>query len=192
MVLEDLKPTNQNVMLGRRAHKSATSLSIKDSFFPPKKRLKTTENTDGDELSSRCASDEEDGLSVTSRNHSPIRRPARSEIHDSDDDDDNDVESEDNVPPRITELESALPQVNTDKEAIEQYEEMRAEGADLPDDLKSRLVQRTWTRGKSSIYNDAFNLALETVLEDEGHLFDEKELEVFKQWRELDYEAQHL
>ncbi|PQE22763.1 coiled-coil domain-containing mtmr15 protein [Rutstroemia sp. NJR-2017a BVV2] len=191
----DLKPTNYNVMLGRRAQKSATSLSIKDSFFPPKKRLKTTENTDGAELSSRCASDDEDGLSVTSRNHSPVRRPTRSEIPDSDDDDDddNDVELEDNIPPRITELESALPQVNTDKEAIEKYEAMRAaEGTDLPDDLKSRLVQRTWTRGKSSIYNDAFNLALETVLEDEGHLFDEKELEVFRQWGDLDYEAQHL
>ncbi|PQE29694.1 coiled-coil domain-containing mtmr15 protein [Rutstroemia sp. NJR-2017a WRK4] len=194
MVLKDLKPTKNNVMLGRRAQKLATSLSIKDSFFPPKKRLKTTENTDGDELSSRGASDDEDALSVTSRNHSPIRRPTRSEIPDSDDDDDddNDVELEANVPPRITELESALPQVNTDKEAIEHYEAMRAEGTDLPDDLKSRLVQRTWTRGKSSIYNDAFNLALETVLEDEGHLFDEKELEVFRQWRDLDYEAQHL
>lgn len=192
MVLEDLKPTNHNVMLGRKAQKSAKSLSIKDSFFPPAKRLKTAESTDGDELSSRCPSDDEDGLSVSSRSHSPIRRPVRMEVPDSDLDDDDDVEFEESVILRITELESALPQVSTDKEAIEQYEAMRAEGTDLPDDLKSRLVQRTWTKGKSSIYNDAFNLALETVLEDEGHLFDEKELEVFKQWRELDYEAQHL
>jgi Fanconi-associated nuclease 1 len=58
--------------------------------------------------------------------------------------------------------------------------------------LKDRLSNRTWTKGKSSIYVDAFNLALETVLEDERHLFDEKEIEVFKQWRELEYEAQYL
>ena len=63
---------------------------------------------------------------------------------------------------------------------------------DVPEDLKARLSQRNWTRGKSSIYVDAFNLALETVLEDEGHLFDEKEMEVFNQWKGLEYEAQYL
>ena len=68
---------------------------------------------------------------------------------------------------------------------------MRADGQ-VAEDLKERLHQRTWTKGKSSIYVDAFNLALETVLEDEGHLFDEKEMEVFHQWRALDYEAQYL
>ena len=39
---------------------------------------------------------------------------------------------------------------------------------------------------------DAFNLALETVLEDESHLFNEAELAVFAFWRELSYEAQYL
>lgn len=39
---------------------------------------------------------------------------------------------------------------------------------------------------------DAFNLALDTVLEDEAHLFDSKEMVVFEQWRTLDYEAQYL
>ena len=54
------------------------------------------------------------------------------------------------------------------------------------------LNHRNWTKGKSSIYVDAFNLALETVLDDERHLFDEKEMEVFNQWRVLHYEAQYL
>lgn len=49
-----------------------------------------------------------------------------------------------------------------------------------------------WGRGKSSIYVDAFNLALETVLAEEAHLFDEAEMEVFRQWRNLAYEAQYL
>jgi Fanconi-associated nuclease 1 len=68
---------------------------------------------------------------------------------------------------------------------------MRAAG-DIPDELKSRIQQRSWTKEKSSIYVDAFNLALDAVLEDEGHLFDEKEMEVFSQWRSLEYEAQYL
>ena len=47
-------------------------------------------------------------------------------------------------------------------------------------------------RGRSSIYVDAFNLALETVLEEESHLFNEPELAVFDNWKALDYEAQYL
>ncbi|EPS42936.1 hypothetical protein H072_3056 [Dactylellina haptotyla CBS 200.50] len=45
---------------------------------------------------------------------------------------------------------------------------------------------------RSSIYVDAFNLALDTVLADESYLFDEAEHEIFKRYRELDYEAQYL
>jgi len=92
---------------------------------------------------------------------------------------------------RPTELENALPPVKTDKDAIVEYEAMRAAEQEPPD-LKTRLGDRKWTRGQSSIYVDAFNLALETVLEDEGHLFDEKEMEVFRQWESLQYEAQYL
>lgn len=92
---------------------------------------------------------------------------------------------------RPTELENALPQVDTDKDAIARYESLRL-NEDIPDDLKTRLNGRTWTRRRSSIYVDAFDLALGTILEDEGHLFDEKETQVFQQWRNLDYEAQYL
>ena len=37
-----------------------------------------------------------------------------------------------------------------------------------------------------------FNLALDTVLDEESHLFDEAEKAVFEQWRALNYEAQYL
>ncbi|CAK7222833.1 hypothetical protein SEUCBS140593_005037 [Sporothrix eucalyptigena] len=45
---------------------------------------------------------------------------------------------------------------------------------------------------RSSIYVDAFNIALDTVLEQEEHLFNEQEKAVFAAWRNLDYEAQYL
>ncbi|KAJ9661791.1 hypothetical protein H2198_001756 [Neophaeococcomyces mojaviensis] len=92
-----------------------------------------------------------------------------------------------------TQLETALPPVQTDEEAIEAYEAYKAGQAEAEqDNLHSRLDKMTWTRGRSSIYVDAFNLALETVLEQEGHLFNEAEQAVFKCWKELEYEAQYL
>jgi fanconi-associated nuclease 1 len=85
-----------------------------------------------------------------------------------------------------TNLEAALPPVRTDQEAIEEFEAAQAAGA------LGRLGQQRWVKGKTSIYVDAFNLALEMVLKDEGHLFDEAELTIFKNWRQLNYEAQYL
>src|ERR1700760_2485357 len=91
-------------------------------------------------------------------------------------------------------LEAALPHVKIDEEAIEEYEasqgEKRAqqEGQSAAD----RLNSRKWTRGKSSIYVDAFDLALDTVLDEESSLFNDSELELFRHWRELDYEAKYL
>lgn len=192
MVLEEIKNANHNVMLGRRTQRKIPQ-DFKDKLLPPSKRLKTTESTDGEDNSSRCPSDEDEGeLILSPRSRNPIHR-WRTEIPDSEHDEDDREDEMDRVAaPRVTELESALPPIDIDKNAIAKYEEMRVEGNNLPDDLKSRLNHRTWARGKSSIYSDAFNLALETVLEDEGHLFDEKEMEVFKQWRELDYESQYL
>ncbi|KAK4039306.1 VRR-NUC domain-containing protein [Parachaetomium inaequale] len=93
-----------------------------------------------------------------------------------------------------TAFEDSLPAVATDKEAIEEYEAMRASQASQDDaeTASARIDNRQWVRGKSSIYVDAFNLALDTVLEDESHLFDAKEKCVFEQWRALSYEAQYL
>jgi len=166
-------------MLGRRVpHPASTNF---DDPSPPAKRLKTRESAE-----------REDSYDVSEEDSAP-RTPSgfRDEIPDSEDSGGSEDENDASVPQRPTELESALPPVKTDKEAIEEYEAMRA-GDEVPGDLKDRLSERKWTRGKSSIYVDAFNLALETVLEDEGHLFDEKEMQVFNQWRELEYEAQYL
>ncbi|KAM3149281.1 hypothetical protein ABEW05_010463 [Botrytis cinerea] len=188
MVLEEVKNVNHNVMSHRRTQRKIPQ-DFKDKLLPPSKRLKTAESIDGADLSSQCPSDEDEALPLSPRNRSPIQFRS-TEIPDSEDEGEDEMDQ--SVAPRVTELESALPPVVVDKNAIAKYEAMRAENKSLPDDLKARLTGRTWERGKSNIYSDAFNLALETVLEDEGHLFDEKEMEVFKQWRELDYEAQYL
>lgn len=93
----------------------------------------------------------------------------------------------------LTDLEQALPNIRTDKDAIREYEQMRAaEAASSPQQASSQPGQRQWIPGKSSIYVDAFNHALDTVLEDESHLFDATELQVFEDWRSLSYEAQYL
>lgn len=91
-----------------------------------------------------------------------------------------------------TDLESALPPVSTDAEAIEEYEAFKASQEENKANTEERLRDRKWIRGKSSIYVDAFNLALDTVLDEESHLFDEAEMEVFRVWRTLNYEAQYL
>ena len=91
-----------------------------------------------------------------------------------------------------TDIESALPPIDTGAEAIEAYQAFKASQEDTSEGAEERLKDRSWIRGKSSLYVDAFNLALDTVLEDERHLFDEAESEVFRIWRDLNYEAQYL
>jgi Fanconi-associated nuclease 1 len=107
----------------------------------------------------------------------------------------NDVGNEDSGLPKgsQTELETSLPLIDTGQEAIEQYESSKATALEEEQlTLQQRLGERKWQKGRSSIYVDAFNLALETVLEDEAHLFDEPELEIFNMWKNLSFEAQYL
>lgn len=94
---------------------------------------------------------------------------------------------DDDVDRRVlpTALESALPPVRTDKQAILEYEASKAAGDD-------DSTEQPGAKYRSSIYVDAFNLSLDIVLEHEAYLFDASELAVFQQWRELDYEAQYL
>jgi Fanconi-associated nuclease 1 len=96
------------------------------------------------------------------------------------------------IPSSQTDLETSLPAIKTEKDAIEEYEALKTEDGETGPELHVRLRDGVWQKGKSSIYVDAFNLALETVLEDESHLFHEAEMEVFKQWKELSYESQYL
>lgn len=93
-----------------------------------------------------------------------------------------------------TDLEISLPPVKADEEAIKEYETARAAEVEETESLtlEQRLGERRWHKGRSSIYVDAFNLALETVLNEEAHLFDQTELDVFHRWRLLSYEAQYL
>ncbi|KAF2035786.1 hypothetical protein EK21DRAFT_53401 [Setomelanomma holmii] len=119
---------------------------------------------------------------------------ANRKVPDSDaEDDESNVKTENKEEvERKTDLESALPQVKVDDEAIEAYEAFKASQEDIAEAAGERLEKRAWVRGKSSLYVDAFSLALDTVLEDESHLFDEAETDVFRIWRELSYEAQYL
>ena len=182
-VLQMQSPASHNQMLGRKIPHPPSTKFDAEFETPAAKRLKRHESTDSS--LSRQASEEED-----LERFSPPRQSPR-EIPDSEADSDEDEDI--SVPSaRQTDLESALPPVKTDKEAIAEYEATRAaEEASAPD-LHGRLGRRKWVQGKSSIYVDAFSLALETVLEDESHLFDEAETAVFDHWRSLSYEAQYL
>src|SRR5690242_9794726 len=68
-----------------------------------------------------------------------------------------DGDEEDDRPFRQTAIESALPPIQTDKDAIAEYELMRSSQASAPDDETPAKTGQTWVRGKSSIYVDAFN-----------------------------------
>lgn len=94
----------------------------------------------------------------------------------------------------LTELETALPHLDQGNDAIVDYEATQPSRKDLDisKDLEDNLITQKLPDGRRSIYVDAFNLALETVLDEESHLFDEKEGKVFDEWRGLSYEAQYL
>ncbi|KAG8527045.1 uncharacterized protein KY384_008474 [Bacidia gigantensis] len=177
MALRDQKLTSHNQMVGQRIRHPPSTKFDEDFPAPAAKRLKRLDSIDA---SNNAESESE---------APPSPNAHRREIADSDAD--SDEESEFSEAPRKTDLETALPPVKTDKEAIQEYEATRAaETADLG--LQGRLGQRKWIQGKSSIYVDAFNLTLETVLEDESHLFDEAEMAMFENWRNLSYEGQYL
>ncbi|TAQ90178.1 hypothetical protein B7494_g1510 [Chlorociboria aeruginascens] len=170
--LEERGKSNRQMTLSRQSPHPTSSKY--DDSGPPAKRLCTLSTTKKEE-SSRSGSGDESVPRL------------RDEVPDSGDEQDSDDDK-----PRQTGLESALAPVRTDKDAIEDYESMQSDDRNLPENLRARLHQGSWTKGQTSIYVDAFNLALQTVLDDEGHLFDEKERQVFKTWEELQYEAQFL
>jgi Fanconi-associated nuclease 1 len=143
-----------------------------DKVDRPTKRLKISEDEQPGDTSSNLVSEEEDLAPDSPSEHDRF------------------VEEED--APSATPFESSVPDTKTDKAAIQEYEEGRANEATSTDETRSRVEKRMWIKGRSSIYVDAFNLALDTVLEDEAHLFDQREQEVFQQWKSLSYECQYL
>lgn len=168
-------------MMGAKIrHRSPTKFDAEDFPTPASKRIKRCES----DQSGLKSSDDETPANSTRSNS----RKYQTEIADSEGDD------EDGEAPLLgsqTDLEISLPPIKTDKEAIAEYEAYKA-GEATGLSLQGRLDKRSWTKGKSSIYVDAFNLALETVLEDEAHLFDEAETAVFSHWQGLNYESQYL
>ena len=187
MALQARSPATHNQMLGRRVQHSSSTNYHDDFETPIAKRLKRLDSTDST-VSQTVDSDLEDEGRATPIQRTRVRSPREIPDSEADSDDDDDIVQEGS---RKTELESALAPVKTDKEAIAEYEATRAAEAETLD-LNGRLGQRKWVPGRSSIYVDAFNLALETVLEEESHLFDDAEMAVFEQWRDLSYEGQYL
>ena len=193
----ELQPSAHNKMLGKLGKRSAPNST--KTKISPSKRLKSKKAGDGELHNS---DDDDDQDSAKTPFTSPRRRRAlppsskrnvaNREILDSDAEADDGALDAPHEESTRTDLEQALPPIKTDKEAIQEYEQLRAsEGAELAE-LNERLGKSKWTRGKSSIYVDAFNLALEIVLEEESHLFDAAERGVFAEWRALSYEAQYL
>lgn len=96
---------------------------------------------------------------------------------------------------RPTDFENSLPASQPDAETMEEYERFKlsqSQDKDGSSGAPAPSQHPLWARGRSSIYVDAFNLALDTVLEEESHLFDDREREIFLQWRALDYQAQFM
>lgn len=152
------------------------------------KRRKVAENDSQTESSSRK---EEDRIFRENGNDSPAT-PVIGGV-DSTGPGEIPIDDEMQIPASQTELESSLPAIETDNQAINEYETSHAVREDDEEpDLQQRLQDGKWRKGKSSIYVDAFNLALQTVLGEEAHLFNETEMEVFRQWKELSYESQYL
>jgi Fanconi-associated nuclease 1 len=176
MALRTTSPSIHNKLLGEQVKHPPSANSDDDFPTPASKRLKRLDATQGCDIS-----DDENA----SRAQSPAS-PGRTEIPGSENDGDDDGRVP--LPSGQTALESSLPAVTTDKEAIAEYEAYHAS----KQTLKERRASGRWEKDRSSIYVDAFNLALETVLEEEGHLFDEAELDLFQQWKNLSYESQYL
>lgn len=187
MVLQ-LQRSAHNAMLGRLGKRPPPA--DEKAKASPSKRLKVNKKERKGSGSDSESDDHSPAPPVLSPRRKIPQRDTR-EIPDSEAEDNEALNTRPDEPVQ-TGLEQALLPIKTDKDAIEEYETLRAAGGVELADLQQRLGERTWTRGKSSIYVDAFNLALETVLDEESHLFDAAENKLFEEWRALPYEAQYL
>ena len=184
MALQSRSPSVHKHILGQRIRHPPSTKFDEEFPTPEAKRLKRLDSSDSVSSLQRHSEDEADEPETIKATEKRGRIVPDSEGE-------SEIDDEPGETSRKTDLESALPPVKTDKEAIQEYEATRAaETADLG--LNERLGQRKWIQGKSSIYVDAFNLALETVLDEESHLFNEAEIALFENWRSLSYEGQYL
>ena len=179
MALQKQTVSMHNQMRGQKIpHPPSTKFNDEDFPSPSPKRQKTLPTSP---RKTRTGANEN------------VTKITKTEIPDSEDDAEiEDLHIATEIKSKPTQLETALPPIKTDEEAIEAYEAYKAGQQDSGNTTQGRLENRNWLRGKSSIYVDAFNLALETVLEEEGHLFNEAEQRLFQEWRDLAYECQYL
>ncbi|KAI1454395.1 VRR-NUC domain-containing protein [Annulohypoxylon moriforme] len=175
----------------KRSNPSINKKPSQLSDEPPAKKAKKAEIRDSDE-------DSDFDIRFESPPLKPLKplpsfRKLNTEASKFSDDEisqDSEVEVE---PSRQTAIETSLPKVKSRKDALEEYQAFRASQEDNDTtSAASRLNSRKWVRGKTSLYVDAFNLALDTVLDEESHLFSEEEIHIFRQWNNLSYEAQFL
>ncbi|ETN37156.1 uncharacterized protein HMPREF1541_08146 [Cyphellophora europaea CBS 101466] len=185
MALENKSPSTHNRLLGMKVPHPPSTNFHDDFPTPSPKRQKTAPSSPRKANVGAGEAADPTGLPHDKRGRQ--RAPGSEE-----EDDNDDLRIGQAEVPRSTQLETVLPPMQTDEEAIEAYEAYKA-GQQEPEHItQSRLGNRAWIRGKSSIYVDAFNLALDTVLEEEGHLFNDAEQQLFREWRGLDYECQYL
>ncbi|QDS67880.1 hypothetical protein FKW77_008026 [Venturia effusa] len=201
MALQPRTPAKHNSMSAQKIkHPKSTNFDeVEETHGPsprPMKRVKREQNEDTVESGLILASPSKRSRirkgSPTSR-ASPIKKVRVVPDSDAESEAADILEEKEGEPAtRKTNLEDALPAVKNEQEAIDEYEATRAAELEQLGTTESRLNDRKWVRGRSSIYVDAFNLALDTVLEEESHLFDEAERALFGFWRDLGYEAQYL
>lgn len=181
MALRPKSSSFHNAHAGQQILHPASTESHEDFPVPPAKRLRTAGKT----ADSLAFGDE----SLSNRSVSPLRI-IRTEVPDSEGDDEEETWDRD-LNQSCTQLETSLLSVQTDTEAIEAYEAYKASQSEVSS-IQCPLNRHSWSKGRSSIYVDAFNLALDTVLNEEPHLFSEAEKNLFEQWRSLPYESQYL
>ncbi|KAK4212978.1 VRR-NUC domain-containing protein [Rhypophila decipiens] len=170
---------------------SPSPVSREDALRPAKKRrIEVLKSEDREDSLSSLSSDDDGGEAGTDDAALKVESNVSDKNYD----------SETGIAPTSyqTAFESALPAVPDDQQAIQEYDLIKAsqgsqsEGPTTSDETLARINNRSWVPGRSSIYVDAFNFALDTVLQDEIHLFNDKEKRVFEQWQSLTYEAQYL
>ena len=180
MVLEN-KQSGYSQLLGRTAQTAPTN-PPKDEYSlqqPPSKKVKRSEPEESDaEADQRCIS--------------PAHPAPRREIPDSEGQSDDEAVEDEAPRASQTDLEQALPPIRTDREAIEEYESMRHAEIVSSSPANGPPSSGPWVKGKSSIYTDSFLMALDTVLDEESHLFNLEEMRVFDSFRSMSYEAQYL
>ena len=213
MVLDQKSPAAHNSMLGFLIRKPNSS---KESERPPK-RQRITDPINDTKPPGTSPREAKKYIALQISHESDEVVEKASEVDKPTSDVDGEEKITDDVKPkshvRATDLESTMPMIVDEDGALEEYEAFRASQEDrrdgnsiVPGSRKTAEVnsaddgngeatgkeENKWIRGRSSIYVDAFNLALGTVLEEEAHLFDERERRVFSDWKELSYGAQYL